>query len=190
MAEFKEGRSITDVCEALAKGEDVSRLVSFAKACEVAERYEDMVEAVKVMARALGSTKMTSELPRARGTAWLAAACGQHACGRRVGRPRARTLAFPQVGCVSPSPSLTPLPPRVACHSRAAQPVQCRLQERGGRPPCLVARARHHDKGAQRARWIPAICVVRLRRTHPRAAPPPACGALSVACVGPVLSPR
>ena len=61
MSEFKEGRSITDVCEALAKGEDVSRLVSFAKACEVAERYEDMVEAVKVMARALSSTKMTSE---------------------------------------------------------------------------------------------------------------------------------
>lgn len=151
MAEFKEGRSITDVCEALAKGEDVSRLVSFAKACEVAERYEDMVEAVKVMARALGSTKMTSELPRARGTAWLAAACGQHACGRRVGRPRARTLAFPQVGCVSPSPP-SPRSPRASLAT---------VEQRN-----LFSVAFKNVVGARRASWRVLDTMTKVRNAR------------------------
>lgn len=48
-AEFKEGRSVEDVCSAMG---DVDKLVQFAKAAEVAERYEDMVTIVKAMARA------------------------------------------------------------------------------------------------------------------------------------------
>jgi len=63
MSEFKEGRSIEDVCSALVDGGDVSRLVSFAKACEVAERYEDMVAAVKCMANALCKESMTGPFP-------------------------------------------------------------------------------------------------------------------------------
>lgn len=48
---------MSEVCAAM----DVNSLVSFAKACEVAERYDDMVEAVKAMATALKGEKMTVE---------------------------------------------------------------------------------------------------------------------------------
>jgi len=50
---------VKDVCEALVEDGDVDRLVTFAKICETAERYEDMVEAVKCMATTLSDTPMT-----------------------------------------------------------------------------------------------------------------------------------
>mgnify|MGYP003877182701 CR=1 FL=1 len=51
-----------DVCNAMVKEGGVDRVVTFAKVAEVAERYEDMVEAVKCMATALQDTPMTGRL--------------------------------------------------------------------------------------------------------------------------------